>query len=196
MLNRTRERVMVWIGIIIQLLSIISTILIMPSVLSSGQRNDILEQVKQQQPNVTDMFSMEQLTQILTITLIVGLILSIVSFILAIISVFVINKKARMSGSLLIIAGVITFLTSFIAGILYIVAGIMLIVKKPKQPFRNINNNSGYSDSDNTMDSYSSMESTRMNQDNDQDTHKKDDDFIETERQRLKEKKEQDPYKY
>ncbi|MBO1199865.1 DUF4064 domain-containing protein [Staphylococcus simiae] len=196
MLNRTKERVMVWIGIVIQLLSIITTILTMPKILSGEQKNEILEQVKQQQPNVTDIFSMEQLSQIITITVIVALVLSIVSCILAIISISVINKKVRMSGSLLIIAGVITFLTSFIAGILYIVAGIMLVVKKTKQQFRNINNNSWHSDSDNKTDSYSSSESTYMNQDNDQGSHENHDDFIEMERQRLKEKKEQDPYKY
>ncbi len=62
-----------------------------------------------------------------------GLVIGIIILIIALIAAFLIGK-AKIAGVLLIIAGVISLLGNWINAVLWIVAGIMLLVRKPKAP--------------------------------------------------------------
>ena len=53
---------------------------------------------------------------------------------MAIIGAVLIGKKAKAAGILLIIVGVISLIGNWITAILWLVAGIMLLVRKPQKP--------------------------------------------------------------
>lgn len=61
-----------------------------------------------------------------------GIVISIIITILALIAVFLIKKHRIAAGVLLIIAGIIAFFSNWICTILFLIAGIMLLVRKPK----------------------------------------------------------------
>ena len=64
-----------------------------------------------------------------------GVVLIIILLILLIVSIvaaILIGKNAKVSGILLVITGIIGLFLSFMAGVLWLIAGIMLLVRKPQ----------------------------------------------------------------
>ena len=71
-----------------------------------------------------------------------GVVLIIILLILLIVSIvaaILIGKNAKVSGILLVITGIIGLFLSFIAGALWLIAGIMLLVRKPQTQNDQIN---------------------------------------------------------
>ncbi|MFG6257607.1 hypothetical protein ACF7UE_12370, partial [Staphylococcus epidermidis] len=59
--------------------------------------------------------------------------------IVSIVAAILIGKNAKVSGILLVITGIIGLFLSFIAGALWLIAGIMLLVRKPQTQNDQIN---------------------------------------------------------
>ncbi|MCU5746247.1 DUF4064 domain-containing protein [Staphylococcus sp. SQ8-PEA] len=126
MIKRTGEKVLTWIGIIISIIGIIFFAVIKPflndsdvkdSAAKSGQS---IEEAKEG-ANVLSSFANTALTTM------------IISTILALIALFLIKKSRIWAGILLIIAGLVVLgCFNFIVTILFVIAGIMLLVRKPK----------------------------------------------------------------
>ncbi|CAM3130995.1 hypothetical protein CD039_09420 [Staphylococcus argensis] len=124
-MKRTAEKVLSWIGIVVSILGIILFAVAKPLFNSDSVDPDTVnsdqsvEQARQ---------GMENLSSSMT-TLIV---ISIIGTILALIAVFLIKKSRVAAGVLLIIAGIVFIFANWICTILFLIAGIMLLVRKPK----------------------------------------------------------------
>lgn len=182
MIKRTTERVLTWIGIALQLIGVVLIAVFIPMIGNNEIKETVIQQMMADDPS----FSYEDGTNIfgmLSSLLTAGLVLSIVILIIAIIGAILINKKAKAAGILLILVGVISFLGNWINAVLWIVAGVMLLVRKPKQPIH------GEMYNDNKQDAVNEpYERSNSNQDQDL----KDFDDLDG-----KPKQEQnDPYKY
>ncbi len=129
----TIERVLTWIGIALQLIAVILLAILIPMLGNNEIKDTFINQMMQEESSLTygdanAFFS--SLSGIVT----TGLVIGIIILIIALIAAFLIGKKAKIAGVLLIIAGVISLLGNWINAVLWIVAGIMLLVRKPKAP--------------------------------------------------------------
>ncbi|MRN63852.1 DUF4064 domain-containing protein [Staphylococcus saprophyticus] len=132
-MKRTIERVLTWIGIVLQILGVVLMAVLIPMMGNGEVKEAFISQMMQEDSSFTyedgnTIFS--TFSGLLT----TGLVLGIILLIIALIAVFLISKKAKVAGVLLIIAGVISFLGNWINAVLWLVAGIMLLVRKPKEP--------------------------------------------------------------
>ncbi|NWK83366.1 DUF4064 domain-containing protein [Staphylococcus sp. GSSP0090] len=132
-MKRTIERVLTWIGIALQILGVVVIAVLLPMLGNGEVKDAFISQMMQDDSSFTyedgnAIFS--TFSGLLT----TGLVLGIILLIIALIAVFLISKKPKVAGILLIIAGVISFLGNWINAILWLVAGIMLLVRKPKEP--------------------------------------------------------------
>ncbi|WP_436855979.1 DUF4064 domain-containing protein [Staphylococcus caeli] len=133
MMKRTIERVLTWIGIVLQLLGVVFIAIAMPLMGNSEIKDSFIQGMMEEESTFsyqdgTDMFNV--LSGLMVVALIIGIILLIV----AVIAAFLIGKKSKVAGILLIVVGVISLVGSWINAILWLVAGIMLLVRKPKAP--------------------------------------------------------------
>ncbi|WP_436862679.1 DUF4064 domain-containing protein [Staphylococcus caeli] len=133
MMKRTIERVLTWIGIVLQLLGVVFIAIAMPLMGNSEIKDSFIQGMMEEDSTFsyqdgTDIFNV--LSGLMVVALIVGIILLIV----AVIAAFLIGKKSKVAGILLIVVGVISLVGSWINAILWLVAGIMLLVRKPKAP--------------------------------------------------------------
>lgn len=125
MIKRTAEKVMTWIGIGFQILTILGISLLLFLMNMETVKESMIEDGAM---TASEAASSSQLTNVF---LIIGLILSIVLLVLAILSAKWIDKKPKVAGVILIIIGVISLFGN------WIVSGIMLLVKKPKTSLYN-----------------------------------------------------------
>ncbi|MFW2433230.1 hypothetical protein ACN0YM_10005 [Staphylococcus cohnii] len=79
-------------------------------------------------------------------TIIITYILTIIFLIIAIIVVTRIINDNKLAGILLIVLGVLVLIPNFISAILWLIAGIMLLTRKPKNNKYDINNRNKYQD--------------------------------------------------
>ena len=70
---------------------------------------------------------------------VVFIIILLILLIVSIVAAILIGKNAKVSGILLVITGIIGLFLSFIAGALWLIAGIMLLVRKPQTQNDQIN---------------------------------------------------------
>ncbi|MCM3072786.1 DUF4064 domain-containing protein [Staphylococcus equorum] len=131
MIKRTAEKVITWIGIGFQILTVLGISLLLFLMNMETVKESMIEDGAM---TASEAASSSQLTNIF---LIIGLVLSIVLLVLAILSAKWIDKKSKVAGVILIIIGVISLFGNWIATILWIVSGIMLLVKKPKTSLYN-----------------------------------------------------------
>lgn len=132
-MKRTIERVLTWIGIVLQILGVVLMAVLIPMMGNGEVKEAFISQMMQEDSSFTyedgnTIFS--TFSGLLT----TGLVLGIILLIIALIAVFLISKKPKVAGVLLIIAGVISFLGNWINAVLWLVAGTMLLVRKPKEP--------------------------------------------------------------
>ncbi|MGW7899699.1 DUF4064 domain-containing protein [Staphylococcus shinii] len=132
-MKRTTERVLTWIGIALQLIAVVILAVIIPMLRNGEAKDAFINQMRQEDASITHdeanaFFS--TLSGLVT----TGLVIGIIILIIALVAAFLIGKKAKIAGVLLIIAGVISLLGNWINAVLWIVAGIMLLVRKPKGP--------------------------------------------------------------
>ncbi|MBE7355589.1 hypothetical protein INS17_03475 [Staphylococcus haemolyticus] len=78
--------------------------------------------------------------------IIITYILTIIFLIIAIIVVTRIINDNKLAGILLIVLGVLVLIPNFISAILWLIAGIMLLTRKPKNNKYGINNRNKYQD--------------------------------------------------
>lgn len=128
MIKRTAEHILTWIGVGLSALGLLVLGLILPFI--SG--DDFIQVIQEGDGSLTYEDAAASASFFHAFATI-GLVLGIITLILAIIGGVFINKKAKTAGILLLIAGVITLLGNWIVAILWIIAGIMLLVKKPKR---------------------------------------------------------------
>ncbi|MDO5375863.1 MAG: DUF4064 domain-containing protein [Staphylococcus rostri] len=128
--KRTVEKVLTWIGIVLHAIwgmLIVGAGTLFPKIV--GQNRELQAELMEQgyDPN--------QLVEAGGATIATTAVMAIIPFILALVAVFLFRKNI-LAGILLVLAAVTgVFLSgSFIAGLLWIIAGIMLFVRKPKNP--------------------------------------------------------------
>lgn len=127
MIKRTGEHVLTWIGVGLTALGVLLIGLILPFM----QSDAVISSMVEQDGSITyeDAANSTSFLQVFFGGL---LVIGIITLVLAIIGGVFINKKAKTAGILLIIAGAISLLGNWLVAILWIVAGIMLLVRKPK----------------------------------------------------------------
>ncbi|MDN6160711.1 MAG: DUF4064 domain-containing protein, partial [Staphylococcus equorum] len=108
MIKRTAEKVMTWIGIGFQILTILGISLLLFLMNMETVKESMIEDGAM---TASEAASSSQLTNVF---LIIGLILSIVLLVLAILSAKWIDKKSKVAGVILIIIGVISLFGNWI----------------------------------------------------------------------------------
>ncbi|MHC3757781.1 DUF4064 domain-containing protein [Staphylococcus succinus] len=168
MIKRTIERVLSWIGIILQLIGVVAMALFLPLMGNNDFKDTVVQSMQEQDSSFTKQDSTEIL-DILSSLITFGLVFSIIVLIIAIIAATLIGKKAKLAGVLLIIAGVVSILGNWINAILWIVAGIMLLVRKPK----NDNDDNKVHTQDDDLEYLDKEEQSPSQQQNDRDNNYK-----------------------
>ncbi|AVL77163.1 hypothetical protein CEQ12_05065 [Staphylococcus cohnii] len=131
-MKRTAERILAWIGIGLQLLGVIVLAIFLPLIGNGDNKNAMIQAMMEDDSSIT-YENGEAVINMLSALVTAGLVLSIVLLIVAIIGAVLIGKKAKAAGILLIIVGVISLIGNWITAILWLVAGIMLLVRKPQK---------------------------------------------------------------
>ncbi|EHM68088.1 DUF4064 domain-containing protein [Staphylococcus pettenkoferi] len=124
-MKRTAEKVLSWIGIVFGILGIIFLYFLKSFFASDNVDTDAVNSSQSTE-------QARQSVESMSTTMITGMIVSIIGIILALIAIFLIKKSRIASGVLLIIAGIVFIFTNWICTILFLIAGIMLLVRKPK----------------------------------------------------------------
>ncbi|MGI2244287.1 DUF4064 domain-containing protein [Staphylococcus cohnii] len=118
-MNRKAENILTWIGVGLQtLIAFIFTLIFIFAIFGESVSST----------NATD----EQNNMLFST---VFFVISVLILIVSIIAGINIKKRTKSSGILLIILGVFSLIGNFISGILWIIAGILLLVRKPKSSF-------------------------------------------------------------
>ncbi|WP_415410726.1 DUF4064 domain-containing protein [Staphylococcus agnetis] len=126
MIKRTAEKVLTWIGVGIQTIAILFCGFL---ALVIGLNSNEIETALLEDGTYT-VDEAQFVVMIYNFFINFAVIFGILALILAIVGGVFINKKTKLAGILLIIAGVLSFFFS-LSGILWLVAGIMLLVRKP-----------------------------------------------------------------
>lgn len=136
-MKRTAEKVMSIIGIVINLFMIGMAVLVNVGLSDASVRNSI-EQELNNDPAMAD--AGVDINMVMDLLGGIGwgfVIVVLISTILSIISVVVLKRKPKMAGILLIISALIvgigTILLGWLPAILFLIAGIMCLVRKPKE---------------------------------------------------------------
>ena len=126
MISRTGERILAWIGVGIQLLGVLMWGGILLFMGSAG-----FEEELRADPSISPSEASESSTIFLVI-MGVGLAISLIVLIGTIIGSIKIGKSNKLAGILLLVFGIISLILNWISAILWIIAGIMLLVRKPE----------------------------------------------------------------
>ncbi|UXU59725.1 DUF4064 domain-containing protein [Staphylococcus agnetis] len=126
MIKRTAEKILTWIGVGIQTIAILFCGFL---ALVIGLNSNEIETALLEDGTYT-VDEAQFVVMIYNFFINFAVIFGILALILAIVGGVFINKKTKLAGILLIIAGVLSFFFS-LSGILWLVAGIMLLVRKP-----------------------------------------------------------------
>ena len=126
MISRTGERILAWIGVVIQLLGVLMWGGILLFMGSAG-----FEEELRADPSLTPSEASESATIFLVI-MGVGLAIGLIVLIGTIIGSIKIGKSNKLAGILLLVFGIISLILNWISAILWIIAGIMLLVRKPE----------------------------------------------------------------
>ena len=126
MISRTGERILAWIGVGIQLLGVLMWGGILLFMGSAG-----FEEELRADPSLTPSEASESATIFLVI-MGVGLAIGLIVLIGTIIGSIKIGKSNKLAGILLLVFGIISLILNWISAILWIIAGIMLLVSKPE----------------------------------------------------------------
>ncbi|MCG7338910.1 DUF4064 domain-containing protein [Staphylococcus sp. ACRSN] len=127
MVNRTAEKVLTWIGNGLHALSFLmfGVLLLLLNFNSTEFKQSMLD-------SETTMADANGVFIVFNVILIVGLIVAIIFLALGILSALLIGKKNKAAGIILIVIGVFSLFGNALVGVLWIVAGIMLLVRKPR----------------------------------------------------------------
>ncbi|MGD6769291.1 DUF4064 domain-containing protein [Staphylococcus arlettae] len=127
MIKRTGERVLAWIGVGIQLLGV----LIWGGLLLFMGSSGFKEELRADNPTLSPSQASES-ANVFFIIMGVGLAIGLIVLIGTIIGAIKIGKSNKLAGILLLVFGIISLILNWISAILWIIAGIMLLVRKPE----------------------------------------------------------------
>ncbi|GEP83603.1 membrane protein [Staphylococcus piscifermentans] len=128
MIKRTAEHILTWIGVGLSAIGLLLIGLVLPFM----SADSFIQGMQEGDGNIT----YEDATMTASLFQNVGifvLILGLITLVIAIIGGVFINKNAKTAGILILIAGVISLLGNWVVAILWIIAGILLLVKKPQR---------------------------------------------------------------
>ncbi|MEB5643385.1 DUF4064 domain-containing protein [Staphylococcus epidermidis] len=137
MIQRKGELILSWIGNGLHLLYVFLIGIFFIMTQTSDFKNGMIQGFIEENPGEYDLAY-----QTYNIMLGLGVVLIIILLILLIVSIvaaILIGKNAKVSGILLVITGIIGLFLSFMAGVLWLIAGIMLLVRKPQTQNDQIN---------------------------------------------------------
>lgn len=137
MIQRKGELILSWIGNGLHLLYVFLIGIFFIMTQTSDFKNGMIQGFIEENPEEYDFAY-----QTYNLMLGLGVVLIIILLILLIVSIvaaILIGKNAKVSGILLVITGIIGLFLSFIAGALWLIAGIMLLVRKPQTQNDQIN---------------------------------------------------------
>ncbi len=137
MIPRKGELILSWIGNGLHLLYVFLIGIFFIMTQTSDFKNEMIQGFIEENPEEYDLAY-----QTYNLMLGLGVVLIIILLILLIVSIvaaILIGKNAKVSGILLVITGIIGLFLSFIAGALWLIAGIMLLVRKPQTQNDQIN---------------------------------------------------------
>lgn len=137
MIQRKGELILSWIGNGLHLLYVFLVGIFFIMTQTSEFKNGMIQGFIEENPGECDLAY-----QTYNLMLGLGVVFIIILLILLIVSIvaaILIGKNAKVSGILLVITGIIGLFLSFIAGALWLIAGIMLLVRKPQTQNDQIN---------------------------------------------------------
>ncbi|MCD9067472.1 DUF4064 domain-containing protein [Staphylococcus pasteuri] len=123
-MKRTTEKVLIWTGIAIHIIGLLLATI-----------------------TLIGFYITPETTKADTILFTSVYILTIVFLVIAIIAITKINKNNKLAGILLVVIGVLSLIPNFISAILWLIAGIMLLTRKPKNNKYGINKSNDKSES-------------------------------------------------
>lgn len=131
MIKRTTERTFIWIGIAVQILILLVCGLLLWYSNSDGAVIDMMNS------NSISIDEAKSTLNILSGFMIIELIWGVILMGLAITSIVWTDKKTRVAGIILIVIGILSIIINWVAVIMWIIAGTMLIRRKPKTSLYN-----------------------------------------------------------
>ena len=137
MIQRKGELILSWIGNGLHLLYVFLIGIFFIMTQTSDFKNGMIQGIIEENPGEYDLAY-----QTYNLMLGLGVVFIIILLILLIVSIvaaILIGKNAKVSGILLVITGIIGLFLSFMAGVLWLIAGIMLLVRKPQTQNDQIN---------------------------------------------------------
>ena len=137
MIQRKGELILSWIGNGLHLLYVFLVGIFFIMTQTSEFKNGMIQGFIEENPGEYDLAY-----QTYNLMLGLGVVFIIILLILLIVSIvaaILIGKNAKVSGILLVITGIIGLFLSFMAGVLWLIAGIMLLVRKPQTQNDQIN---------------------------------------------------------
>ena len=161
-MKRTAEKILAWIGVALQIIGVIFIGFMFPLIGTDDFKQSAINAMQQEDPTITTTNANDGMNMLVGM-LGIGLIYAIVVLIIALIGAILIGKKPKAAAILLIIAGVLSLLGNWINAILWIVAAIVLLVKKPKQP--NHYNHTATTEDNSDLSSFESL--NKKDSDND-----------------------------
>ena len=133
-MKRTLEKVLIWLGIFIQFVLIFLMAIAAPFLNDRSFKRSLMGSFKNQDA-ISDNLTQTETSQLLdniSQLFIVALGLVIVTTILALIFVLLINKIPKTVGVIFILLAIASVFTlNIISALLWLIAGILLLVKKP-----------------------------------------------------------------
>lgn len=133
-MKRTLEKVLVWLGIFIQFVLIFLMAIAAPFLNDRSFKRSLMDSFENQEAISNHLTQTEtsQLLDHISQLFIVALGLVIVTTILALIFVLLINKIPKTVGVIFILLAIVSVFTlNIITALLWLIAGIILLVKKP-----------------------------------------------------------------
>lgn len=134
-MKRTGEKVLVWIGIILQFILIFLMAIITPFLNDVSVKNELADAIynssmyDQGKPQIDASNLVDVASQIFLLALVIVIICTV----LAIIFALFINKIPKVVGVCFILLGIVTVLTlNWLTAVLWLIAGIMLLARKQK----------------------------------------------------------------
>ena len=137
-MKRTAEKILIWIGIILQFILIFLMAIVAPFFNDVSVKNELIEVINQSNIYNQNASQMDpaNIVDLVSNLFILALIVVIVCTVIAIIFAILTNKLPKFVGTIFILLGLVTVLTlNWITAILWLVAGILLLVRKKQKSY-------------------------------------------------------------
>ncbi|MDW5470657.1 DUF4064 domain-containing protein [Staphylococcus equorum] len=152
-MKRTVEKILTWVGIILQFILIFLMAIVTPFLNDASVKDSLIQSMNNSQEfnQVSNQMTPSQLLDMASNLFIIALGAVIVCTIIAIIFALLINKIPKVSGVVLILIAIVTVFTfNWITALLWLVAGILLLVRKAHKPsYEGVTNSNNRSNTDN-----------------------------------------------